>query len=52
MVTIVRSELETLDEDPLTEHEQIINELFGEVKRLKANKATPRISKIENDKAN
>jgi len=33
-VTIVRSELETASEDPLTEHEQIINELHSKVKNL------------------
>lgn len=34
MVTIVRSELETGSEEPLTEHEQIINELYSKVKNL------------------
>ena len=34
VVTIVRSELETPSETPLTEHEQIINELYGKVKNL------------------
>lgn len=33
-VTIVRSEIETASEEPLTEHEQIINELYGKVKNL------------------
>lgn len=33
-VTIVRSEIETPSEDPLTEHEQIINELYSKVKNL------------------
>jgi hypothetical protein len=32
MVTIVRSELETASEDALTEHEEIINELYSKVK--------------------
>jgi len=34
MITIVRSGLETASEDPLTEHEQIINELYSKVKNL------------------
>jgi predicted Zn-ribbon and HTH transcriptional regulator len=34
IVTIVRSELETGGEEPLTEHEQIINELYSKVKNL------------------
>ena len=33
-VTIVRSEIETASEEPLTEHEQIINELYSKVKNL------------------
>jgi len=32
VVTIVRSEIETASEEPLTEHEQIINELYNKVK--------------------
>lgn len=34
VVTIVRSELETASETPLTEPEQIINELYSKVKNL------------------
>ena len=34
VVTIVRSEIETGSEEPLTEHEQIINELYSKVKKL------------------
>lgn len=34
IVTIVRSEIETPSEEPLTEHEQIINELYSKVKNL------------------
>lgn len=34
MVTMVRSIIETASEDPLTEHEELINELFSEVKKL------------------
>ena len=34
VVTIVRSEIETASEEPLTEHEQIINELYSKVKKL------------------
>lgn len=34
-VTIVRKKLETTLEAPLTEHEQIINELFNELNDLK-----------------
>jgi len=37
-VTIVRSELETPGESPLTEHEQIINELFNKIKELEHGK--------------
>jgi uncharacterized protein with PIN domain len=33
-LTIVRSELETASEDPLTEHEQIINEQHIKIKKL------------------
>lgn len=33
-VTMVRSELETASEDPLTDNEQIINELFAKIKNL------------------
>lgn len=36
IVTMVRSELETPSENPLTEHEQIINELWKELKDIKS----------------
>ena len=32
--TMVRSSLETASEDPLTEHEEIINELYVKVREL------------------
>ena len=34
MVTLVRSIIETASEYPLTEHEEIINELYSKVKNL------------------
>lgn len=43
IVTIVRSELETPSETPLTEHEQIINELYSKVKNLGLFSVMPRI---------
>lgn len=33
-VTLVRSEVESSSEEPLTEHEQIINELYNKIKDL------------------
>jgi hypothetical protein len=33
-ITIVRSALETTSEDPLTEHELIINELYQQIQKL------------------
>lgn len=37
LVTIVRSKIDSPTEPPLSEHEQIINELFQEIKRMKIN---------------
>lgn len=34
-ITIVRSKIETASENELTEHEQIINQLYNENKKLK-----------------
>jgi hypothetical protein len=45
IVTIVRSELETATEDPLTEHEQIINELYSKVEKLGLFGVVPCLSK-------
>jgi len=36
MITMVRSKIETSSEDPLTEHEEIINDLYNQLKKLKS----------------